>query len=165
MANPLAVSFAQKVRANAAPVTAAAQLINGFNFQRWLTVTRKAPITNIRINGQNFLMEITPVHFTKRNDEYVDRGGRDSVPRFVWAAATEFVHAGFGARLVRSRRERKDEARCWSRRATGDAQRAAADYRRYGNRQRSFAYACHQASPPAKPYSALNCASPIPKMR
>jgi len=41
----------------------APQLINGFNFQRWLEGNPQASHhEHVVINGQNFLMEITPVH-------------------------------------------------------------------------------------------------------
>ena len=41
----------------------AAQLINGFNFQRWLeSDPQDSHSEHVVINGQNFLMEITPVH-------------------------------------------------------------------------------------------------------
>ena len=41
----------------------AAQLINGFNFQRWLESNpQDSHSEHVVINGQNFLMEITPVH-------------------------------------------------------------------------------------------------------
>ncbi|TNV22613.1 transcriptional regulator TyrR [Buttiauxella sp. B2] len=48
----------------------AASLVNGFNFMRWL---ESAPVEShtehVVINGQNFLMEITPVHLDGENEE------------------------------------------------------------------------------------------------
>lgn len=53
----------------------AAQLINGFNFQRWLDGNPQSSHNeHVVINGQNFLMEITPVHLQNENDEYVLTG-------------------------------------------------------------------------------------------
>ncbi|MEG1212134.1 MAG: transcriptional regulator TyrR, partial [Leclercia sp.] len=48
----------------------AAQLIPGFNFQRWLESNpRSTHSEHVIINGQNFLMEITPVYLPGENDD------------------------------------------------------------------------------------------------
>ena len=48
----------------------AAQLINGFNFQRWLEGNPQTSHNeHVVINGQNFLMEITPVYLQGETDE------------------------------------------------------------------------------------------------
>ncbi|XPE52763.1 hypothetical protein ACNKHX_08190 [Shigella flexneri] len=50
----------------------AAQMINGFNFLRWLESKRKIGRNeHVVINGQNFLMEITPVYLRMKNDQHV----------------------------------------------------------------------------------------------
>ncbi|MDU5713000.1 MAG: transcriptional regulator TyrR, partial [Citrobacter freundii] len=53
----------------------AAQLINGFNFQRWLESNpQDSQSEHVVINGQNFLMEITPVHLQGENQEQMLTG-------------------------------------------------------------------------------------------
>lgn len=53
----------------------AAQLINGFNFQRWLESNpQDSHSEHVVINGQNFLMEITPVHLQGENQEQMLTG-------------------------------------------------------------------------------------------
>ena len=53
----------------------AAQLINGFNFLRWLeSEPQDSHNEHVVINGQNFLMEITPVYLQDENDQHVLTG-------------------------------------------------------------------------------------------
>lgn len=53
----------------------AAQLINGFNFLRWLEGNPQTSHNeHVVINGQNFLMEITPVYLQDENDQHVLTG-------------------------------------------------------------------------------------------
>jgi transcriptional regulator of aroF, aroG, tyrA and aromatic amino acid transport len=56
-----AASFLRRARRSSATTTA--QLIPGFNFQRWLDSNpQNTHSEHVVINGQNFLMEITPVY-------------------------------------------------------------------------------------------------------
>ncbi|XPE55674.1 hypothetical protein ACNKHW_08275 [Shigella flexneri] len=53
----------------------AAESINGFNFLRWLeSVPQDWHNQHVVINGQNFLMEITPVYLQDENDQHVLTG-------------------------------------------------------------------------------------------
>ena len=52
-----------------------AQLISGFNFTRWLESNpHSSHSEHVAINGQNFLMEITPVHLEGETGEPVLTG-------------------------------------------------------------------------------------------
>lgn len=50
-------------------------MINGFNFLRWLeSEPQDSHNEHVVINGQNFLMEITPVYLQDENDQHVLTG-------------------------------------------------------------------------------------------
>lgn len=141
----------------------AAALIGGFNFQRWLESNPKASHTeHVVINGQNFLMEITPVHLED------DAGGSVLTGAVVMLRST--VRMGRQLQNISSHdlnafshiiavspkmRQVVEQARKMAMLNAplliiGDT----------GTGKDLLAHACHQASPRAgKPYLALNCAS------
>ncbi len=141
----------------------ALQLINGFNFQRWLEGNPQASHhEHVVINGQNFLMEITPVHLDGEHGEPVligavvmlrstirmgrqlqDRVSQDgSAFNQIVAASTKMRHV-----IDQARKLAMLSAPLL---IVGDT----------GTGKDLLAHACHLASPrAAKPYLALNCAS------
>ncbi|EHC79569.1 Transcriptional repressor protein TyrR [Salmonella enterica subsp. enterica serovar Montevideo str. S5-403] len=141
----------------------AAQLINGFNFQRWLDGNPQSSHNeHVVINGQNFLMEITPVHLQNENDEYVLTGAvvmlRSTIRmgQQLQNLSTQDLSAFSQIIAVSAKMKHVvEQARKLAMLSaplliTGDT----------GTGKDLFAYACHQASPrSAKPYLALNCAS------
>ena len=142
---------------------AAPQLIAGFNFQRWLEGNPQASHhEHVVINGQNFLMEITPVHLGGERGDPVLTGavvmlrstirmGRQLQDRVSQdtSAFNQIVAASPKMRHV------IDQARKLAMLSApllivGDT----------GTGKDLLAHACHLASPrAAKPYLALNCAS------
>jgi len=141
----------------------APQLINGFNFQRWLEGNPQASHhEHVVINGQNFLMEITPVHLEGeagdplltgavvmlRSTIRMGRQLQDLVSQDA-SAFNQIVAASPKMRHV------IDQARKLAMLSApllivGDT----------GTGKDLLAHACHLASPrAAKPYLALNCAS------
>ncbi len=141
----------------------AAQLINGFNFQRWLDGNPQSSHNeHVVINGQNFLMEITPVHLQNENDEYVLTGAvvmlRSTIRmgQQLQNLSTQDLSAFSQIIAVSAKMKHVvEQARKLAMLSaplliTGDT----------GTGKDLFAYACHRASPrSAKPYLALNCAS------
>lgn len=141
----------------------AAQLVNGFNFQRWLDGNPQSSHNeHVAINGQNFLMEITPVHLQNENDEYVLTGAvvmlRSTIRmgRQLQNLSAQDLSAFSQIIAVSAKMKHVvEQARKLAMLSaplliTGDT----------GTGKDLFAYACHQASPrSAKPYLALNCAS------
>ncbi|EOJ5727760.1 transcriptional regulator TyrR [Escherichia coli] len=141
----------------------AAQLINGFNFLRWLeSEPQDSHNEHVVINGQNFLMEITPVYLQDENDQHVLTGAvvmlRSTIRmgRQLQNVAAQDVSAF--SQIVAVSPKMKHVVEQAQKLAmlsaplliTGDT----------GTGKDLFAYACHQASPRAgKPYLALNCAS------
>ncbi len=141
----------------------AAQLINGFNFLRWLeSEPQDSHNEHVVINGQNFLMEITPVYLQDENDQHVLTGAvvmlRSTIRmgRQLQNVAAQDVSAF--SQIVAVSPKMKHVVEQAQKLAmlsaplliTGDT----------GTGKDLFAYACHQASPRAgKPYPALNCAS------
>jgi transcriptional regulator of aroF, aroG, tyrA and aromatic amino acid transport len=64
----------------------------GFNFQRWLDSNpQNTHSEHVVINGQNFLMEITPVYLKGKEYPRVDRGGDH--------AALDVTHGSPAAKL------------------------------------------------------------------
>ena len=141
----------------------AAQLINGFNFLRWLeSEPQDSHNEHVVINGQNFLMEITPVYLQDENDQHVLTGAvvmlRSTIRmgRQLQNVAAQDVSAF--SQIVAVSPKMKHVVEQAQKLAmlsapllsTGDT----------GTGKDLFAYACHPASPRAgKPYLALNCAS------
>jgi transcriptional regulator of aroF, aroG, tyrA and aromatic amino acid transport len=141
----------------------AAQLINGFNFQRWL---ESAPVEShaehVVINGQNFLLEITPVTLEGENATRVLMGAvvmlRSTLRmgRQLQTMTSQDVSA-FSQIIAVSPKMRHvvEQARKLAMLTApllivGDT----------GTGKDLLANACHLASPRAqKPYLALNCAS------
>ena len=141
----------------------AAQLIPGFNFQRWLDSNpQNTHSEHVVINGQNFLMEITPVYLKGENDTRVLTGAvimlRSTVRmgRQLQNLSSQDVGA-FSQIIAVSPKMRHvvDQARKLASLTaplliTGDT----------GTGKDLLAHAVHLASPrAAKPYLALNCAS------
>lgn len=141
----------------------AAQLISGFNFQRWLESNPQNSHTeHVVINGQNFLMEITPVHLDGETGEPMLTGAvvmlRSTIRmgRQLQNLSQQDVSA-FSQIVAVSLKMRQllDQARKLATLTaplliTGDT----------GTGKDLLAHACHLASPrAAKPYLALNCAS------
>ncbi|ECV9970977.1 transcriptional regulator TyrR [Salmonella enterica subsp. enterica] len=141
----------------------AAQLINGFNFQRWLDGNPQSSHNeHVVINGQNFLMEITPVHLQNENDEYVLTGAvvmlRSTIRMGQQLQNLSTQDLSAFSQIIAVSAKMKHVVEQAHKLAmlsaplliTGDT----------GTGKDLFAYACHQASPrSAKPYLALNCAS------
>lgn len=141
----------------------AAQLINGFNFLRWLEGNPQTSHNeHVVINGQNFLMEITPVYLQDENDQHVLTGAvvmlRSTIRmgRQLQNITSQDVSAFSQIVAVSPKMKHVvEQARKLAMLSaplliTGDT----------GTGKDLFAHACHQASPRAgKPYLALNCAS------
>ena len=141
----------------------ASQLIMGFNFQRWLDSNPQSTLSeHVVINGQNFLMEITPVHLQGENDAAVLTGAvimlRSTIRmgRQLQNLSNQDVGA-FSQMIAVSPKMRHvvDQARKLANLTaplliTGET----------GTGKDLLAHAVHTASPrAAKPYLALNCAS------
>jgi len=141
----------------------AAQLINGFNFQRWLEGSPvESHAEHVVINGQNFLLEITPVTLEGENAIRVLMGAvvmlRSTLRmgRQLQNMTTQDVSA-FSQIIAASPKMRHvvEQARKLALLSApllivGDT----------GTGKDLLANACHLASPRAqKPYLALNCAS------
>lgn len=141
----------------------ALQLINGFNFQRWLEGNpQTSHHEHVVINGQNFLMEITPVHLEGERGEPVPTGAvvmlRSTIRmgRQLQSLVSQDASA-FNQIVAASPKMRHviDQARKLAMLSApllivGDT----------GTGKDLLAHACHLASPrAAKPYLALNCAS------
>ncbi|HCR0971688.1 TPA: transcriptional regulator TyrR [Enterobacter hormaechei] len=141
----------------------ATQLITGFNFQRWLDSNpQNTHSEHVVINGQNFLMEITPVYLKGENAARVLTGAvimlRSTVRmgRQLQNLSSQDVGA-FSQIIAVSPKMRHviDQARKLANLTaplliTGDT----------GTGKDLLAHAVHMASPrAAKPYLALNCAS------
>ncbi|HAZ75678.1 MAG TPA: transcriptional regulator TyrR, partial [Enterobacteriaceae bacterium] len=141
----------------------APQLINGFNFQRWLEGNPQASHhEHVVINGQNFLMEITPVHLEGEAGDPLITGAvvmlRSTIRmgRQLQDLVSQDASA-FNQIVAASPKMRHviDQARKLAMLSApllivGDT----------GTGKDLLAHACHLASPrAAKPYLALNCAS------
>ncbi|MCS2154029.1 transcriptional regulator TyrR [Scandinavium goeteborgense] len=141
----------------------AAQLINGFNFQRWLDdAPMESHAEHVVINGQNFLLEITPVTLEGENATRVLMGAvvmlRSTLRmgRQLQTMTSQDVSA-FSQIIAVSPKMRHvvEQARKLAMLSApllivGDT----------GTGKDLLANACHLASPRAqKPYLALNCAS------
>ena len=141
----------------------AAQLIPGFNFQRWLDSNpQNTHSEHVVINGQNFLMEITPVYLKGEGNTRVLTGAvimlRSTLRmgRQLQNLSSQDVGA-FSQIIAVSPKMRHvvDQARKLASLTaplliTGDT----------GTGKDLLAHAVHLASPrAAKPYLALNCAS------
>jgi len=141
----------------------AAQLINGFNFQRWLEGSPvESHAEHVVINGQNFLLEITPVTLEGENAARVLMGAvvmlRSTLRmgRQLQTMTSQDVSA-FSQIIAVSPKMRHvvEQARKLALLTApllivGDT----------GTGKDLLANACHLASPRAqKPYLALNCAS------
>jgi transcriptional regulator of aroF, aroG, tyrA and aromatic amino acid transport len=141
----------------------AAQLIPGFNFQRWLEGNpHNSHSEHVVIGRQNFLMEITPVHLEGETGEPMLTGAvvmlRSTVrmgrqlqninPQDI-SAFSQIVAASQKMKHV-VEQARKLATLTAPLLITGDT----------GTGKDLLAHACHLASPRAtKPYLALNCAS------
>ncbi|MDU5454247.1 transcriptional regulator TyrR [Pseudescherichia vulneris] len=141
----------------------APQLITGFNFQRWLEGNPQASHhEHVVINGQNFLMEITPVHLEGEAGDPLLTGAvvmlRSTIRmgRQLQDLVSQDASA-FNQIVAVSPKMRHviDQARKLAMLSApllivGDT----------GTGKDLLAHACHLASPrAAKPYLALNCAS------
>ncbi|MGJ7468277.1 transcriptional regulator TyrR [Kosakonia cowanii] len=140
-----------------------AQLITGFNFQRWLEGNpQHSHNEHVVIGGQNFLMEITPVHLEGETGEAVLTGavvmlrstarmGRQlqNITQQDVSAFSQIVAVSPKMRHV-IEQARKLATLTAPLLITGDT----------GTGKDLLAHACHLSSPrAAKPYLALNCAS------
>lgn len=141
----------------------AGQLIPGFNFQRWLEATTvESHAEHVVVNGQNFLLEITPVYLEGENAERVLTGAVAMLRSTVrmgrqlqtmtsqdTSAFSQIVAASPKMRHV-VEQARKLAMLTAPLLISGDT----------GTGKDLLALACHLASPrAAKPYLALNCAS------
>jgi Transcriptional regulator of aromatic amino acids metabolism len=141
----------------------ASQLIAGFNFQRWLeSEPVETQAEHVAINGQNFLLEITPVYMDGEQDQRILAGAvvmlRSTIRmgRQLQSMTSQDLSA-FSQIIAVSPRMRQvvDQARKLALLTApllivGET----------GTGKDLLAYACHLASPrAAKPYLALNCAS------
>ena len=141
----------------------AGQLIGGFNFQRWLEDAPSAPHSeHVVINGQNFLMDLTPVALEGEGAARVFMGAvvmlRSTLRmgRQLQTMTSQDVSA-FSQIVAVSPRMRHviDQAR---KLALLNAPLLIVGETGTGKDQ--LAHACHLASPrAAKPWMALNCAS------
>ncbi|WP_297201080.1 transcriptional regulator TyrR [uncultured Pluralibacter sp.] len=139
------------------------QLIGGFNIQRWLEDAPAEPHSeHVVINGQNFLMDITPVALEGEHADRVFMGAvvmlRSTLRmgRQLQTMTSQDVSA-FSQIVAVSARMRQviDQAR---KLAMLSAPLLIVGETGTGKDQ--LAHACHLASPRAdKPYMALNCAS------
>lgn len=141
----------------------AAQLISGFNFQRWLEGNpQNSHNEHVVINGQDFLMEITPVHIEGETGESMLTGAvvmlRSTVRMGRQLQNLSQQDVGAFSQIVAvspKMRQLLEQARKLATLTaplliTGDT----------GTGKDLLAHACHLASPrAAKPYLALNCAS------
>ncbi|ANI82842.1 transcriptional regulator TyrR [Kosakonia oryzae] len=141
----------------------AAQLIPGFNFQRWLEGNpRNSHSEHVVIGGQNFLMEITPVHLEGETGEPMLTGAvvmlRSTVRMGRQLQNINPQDISTFSQIVAASQKMKhvvEQARKLATLTaplliTGDT----------GTGKDLLAHACHLASPRAtKPYLALNCAS------
>ena len=141
----------------------ASQLISGFNFQRWLeSEPVETQAEHVVINGQNFLLEITPVYMSGEHEQRILAGAvvmlRSTVRmgRQLQTQTPQDVSA-FSQIVAVSPKMRHvvDQARKLALLTApllivGET----------GTGKDLLAHACHLASPrAAKPYLALNCAS------
>ena len=141
----------------------AAQLINGFNFQRWLESNpQDSHSEHVVINGQNFLMEITPVHLQGENQEQMLTGAvvmlRSTLRmgRQLQNMTTQDLSAF--SQIIAVSAKMKHVVEQARKLATLSAPLLITG--NTGTGKDLFAHACHLASPRAsKPYLALNCAS------
>ncbi|SQA83492.1 DNA-binding transcriptional regulator TyrR [Citrobacter freundii] len=141
----------------------AAQLINGFNFQRWLESNpQDSHSEHVVINGQNFLMEITPVHLQGENQEQMLTGAvvmlRSTIRmgRQLQNMTTQDLSAF--SQIIAVSAKMKHVVEQARKLATLSAPLLITG--NTGTGKDLFAHACHLASPRAsKPYLALNCAS------
>lgn len=139
------------------------QLINDFNFSRWLdTSPVESHNEHVVVNGQNFLLEITPVTLAGENDARVLMGAvvmlRSTLRmgRQLQTMTSQDVSA-FSQIIAASPKMRNvvEQARKLAMLSAplliiGDT----------GTGKDLLAHACHLSSPRAqKPYLALNCAS------
>ncbi|HDS1151197.1 TPA: transcriptional regulator TyrR [Pluralibacter gergoviae] len=141
----------------------ASQLIGGFNFQRWLEDAPSAPHSeHVVINGQNFLMDLTPVALEGEGAARVFMGAvvmlRSTLRmgRQLQTMTSQDVSA-FSQIVAVSPRMRHviEQAR---KLALLNAPLLIVGETGTGKDQ--LAHACHLASPrAAKPWMALNCAS------
>ncbi|MFW0765723.1 transcriptional regulator TyrR [Trabulsiella odontotermitis] len=141
----------------------AGQLIPGFNFQRWLEATTvESHAEHVVVNGQNFLLEITPVYLEGENAERVLTGAVAMLRSTVrmgrqLQTMTSQDTSAFSQIVAVSPKMRHvvEQARKLAMLTaplliSGDT----------GTGKDLLALACHLASPRAtKPYLALNCAS------
>ncbi|SFQ98827.1 transcriptional regulator of aroF, aroG, tyrA and aromatic amino acid transport [Enterobacter sp. kpr-6] len=139
------------------------QLIPGFNFQRWLDGNPQASHNeHVVINGQDFLMEITPVHLEGEGGHPVLTGAvvmlrsTARMGRQLQNLSSQDVSAFSQIVAVSPKMRHVVEQACKLAMLTapllivGDT----------GTGKDLLAHACHLASPrAAKPYLALNCAS------
>ena len=139
------------------------QLIGDFNFQRWLeSKPAESHSEHIVVNGQNFLLEITPV--------FLD--GEDAQPLLTGAVVILRSTARMGRQLQNVNAQ--DVSAFSQIVAVSPKMRHVVDQARKlamltapllivgdtGTGKDLIAHACHQASPrAAMPYLALNCAS------
>lgn len=140
----------------------AGSLIGGFNFLRWL---EGAPVIShsqhVAINGQNFLMEITPVYL-EGEDKPLPLGAvvmlRSTIRmgRLLQNLSVSDVGA-FSQFVAASPRMRQVVEQAHKLAALNAPLLITGDT---GTGKDLIAHACHLASPRAqKPYLALNCAS------
>ncbi|KAF1369220.1 MAG: transcriptional regulator TyrR [Yokenella regensburgei] len=141
----------------------AGQLIPGFNFLRWLEgMPLESHAEHVVINGQNFLLEITPV--------YLDGGNASRVLMGAVAMLRSTVRMGRQLQTMTS----QDTSAFSQIVASSPKMRHVVEQARKlamltapllitgdtGTGKDLLAHACHLASPRAdKPYLALNCAS------
>ncbi|RPH31010.1 transcriptional regulator TyrR [Buttiauxella warmboldiae] len=141
----------------------AAQLINGFNFQRWLEgAPAESHTEHVVINGQNFLLEVTPVTLEDENGTRVLMGAlvmlRSTVRmgRQLQNLTTTDVSA-FSQIVAVSPKMRQVVDQAHKLALLNAPLLIVGDT---GTGKDLLAHACHLGSPRAqKPYLALNCGS------
>ncbi|MTH46365.1 transcriptional regulator TyrR [Intestinirhabdus alba] len=141
----------------------AAQLISGFNFLRWLEGDSQASHSeHVVINGQNFLMEITPVYLQGENSEQMLTGAvvmlRSTLRMGRQLQNLTSQDLSAFSQIIAVSPKMKHVVEQARKLATLSAPLLIVG--ETGTGKDLFAHACHQASPrAAKPYLALNCAA------
>ncbi len=114
-----------------------AQLIADFNVQRWLESSpQETHAEHVVVNGQNYLLEVTPVYLEGEHNERVltERRGDVALNRAHGTPAADHDQPGYQRLQSDPRGGAENAPRGGASAQAGDAQRAAADCRRHRRR-------------------------------